>query len=236
MRPEEKNKAACAGEIVAGEAAPTLGQPSDQPAGNHDLTHGMGIAYDCKSAWDSMNGSDCLRQCGRCQLWVVKADGMSDDGFLKLLDDNANLFNSAIEKASSNSARSVAAKFVDFKNLKLYRRHDGTFTVGDCYAVRYAKSATVAVYFMLPFVLLGLTYAMAPGYLVPWFNHPIARLVIIALVPWHGLGTWLFSRTSNFALQMVIAVFFMGPLILVPQLGPTTDTIQQALGPLERGK
>lgn len=178
----------------------------------HDLIHGAKIARNCESRWDSMQAqteNDCLRQCQRCNLWVVKATDPSSNNFQQLLQNNANLF----------------------KNKQLFRCQDGTFTLGDCYAKRYSSYWNVAAASSVPLYLL-LTYIMAPGYIIPFLNHPIGKIVFLGLLAWHILGSLLFARTNNFLLRLAIFIIFSMPLIIVPMIGPAHMGIMQALGPV----
>jgi tight adherence protein B len=50
----------------------------------------------------------------------------------------------------------------------------------------------------LPYGITLMTYVATPGYIVPFLNHPIARLVLFALVCWEALGFWILMKLTTF--------------------------------------
>lgn len=50
----------------------------------------------------------------------------------------------------------------------------------------------------LPYGITLMTYLATPGYIVPFLNHPIARLVMIALICWEGIGFWILMKLTTF--------------------------------------
>lgn len=58
--------------------------------------------------------------------------------------------------------------------------------------------ATAAFIGGLPYFITGITYISSPGYMIPFFNHPIARIVFIALIIWEGIGFWILMKITTF--------------------------------------
>ena len=58
--------------------------------------------------------------------------------------------------------------------------------------------ATAMFIGVLPYGITGLTYAMTPGYIIPFFNHPIARIVFIGLILWEFVGFWILMKLTTF--------------------------------------
>lgn len=58
--------------------------------------------------------------------------------------------------------------------------------------------ATAAFIGVLPYGITALTYVMTPGYIIPFFNHPIARIVFISLVIWECIGFWFLMKLTTF--------------------------------------
>jgi tight adherence protein B len=58
--------------------------------------------------------------------------------------------------------------------------------------------ATAAFIGCLPYGITLLTYVMTPGYIVPFLNHPIARMVLAALITWELAGFWLLMKMTTF--------------------------------------
>ncbi|MBX9690004.1 MAG: type II secretion system F family protein [Candidatus Obscuribacterales bacterium] len=50
----------------------------------------------------------------------------------------------------------------------------------------------------LPYFITGMTYVMAPGYITPFLNHPIARIVFIAMMLWEALGAYILVKMTTF--------------------------------------
>ncbi len=50
----------------------------------------------------------------------------------------------------------------------------------------------------LPYLVTLLTYLISPGYIVPFLNHPVARLVVFALMAWEGFGAWVLLKMTTF--------------------------------------
>ncbi|HEY9785974.1 MAG TPA: type II secretion system F family protein [Candidatus Obscuribacterales bacterium] len=50
----------------------------------------------------------------------------------------------------------------------------------------------------LPYGITLMTYLASPGYIVPFLNHPIARIVLILLIIWEGIGFWILLKMTTF--------------------------------------
>ncbi len=50
----------------------------------------------------------------------------------------------------------------------------------------------------LPYLVTLLTYLISPGYIVPFLNHPIARMVLLALIIWEAIGAWILIKMTTF--------------------------------------
>ncbi len=50
----------------------------------------------------------------------------------------------------------------------------------------------------LPYGITLMTYLATPGYIVPFLNHPVARIVMVALVCWEGIGFWILMKLTTF--------------------------------------
>ena len=58
--------------------------------------------------------------------------------------------------------------------------------------------ATAAFIGCLPYGITAMTYLASPGYIVPFLNHPIARIVLFVLVCWELLGFWILLKMTTF--------------------------------------
>ena len=50
----------------------------------------------------------------------------------------------------------------------------------------------------LPYVVTLLSYLVSPGYIVPFLNHPIARIVLFFLIIWEAIGAFLLIKMTTF--------------------------------------
>lgn len=50
----------------------------------------------------------------------------------------------------------------------------------------------------LPYGITFLTYLISPGYIVPFLNHPIARIVLFVLIIWEAIGAWILLKMTTF--------------------------------------
>lgn len=201
-----------AGEISTSEI------PSAEIQSIHELTHAMKPARNCGVSWDTMQGDDSFRKCSRCHLYVLKPRETSESGLLQLLQDN--------RPSLSN----------DRRKQQLFRRADGTFTLGDCNAHRRPRPRTVAIVFLVPLAFVGYCYAMAPDHIIPFLNHPIMKIGLAILVGWHAIGCSLISRTTARWTQIVLLTVFCAPLPGFCMIGPAVIVILQAFGGFAAGK
>lgn len=50
----------------------------------------------------------------------------------------------------------------------------------------------------LPYLITIVTYVMTPGYIVPFLNHPVARIVMAVLICWELFGFWILMKMTTF--------------------------------------
>jgi tight adherence protein B len=50
----------------------------------------------------------------------------------------------------------------------------------------------------LPYGITTFTYIFSPGYMIPFLNHPIARIVLAALIIWEAIGFWILMKMTTF--------------------------------------
>jgi len=50
----------------------------------------------------------------------------------------------------------------------------------------------------LPYGITLITYFISPGYIIPFLNHPVARIVMFAMVLWEGVGAWILMKMTTF--------------------------------------
>ena len=80
------------------------------------------------------------------------------------------------------------------------------------------------------------TCLFAPGYILPFFQNPLALALTIGLFVWELIGLFIActpasTKVSILRWMLIIPVFVL-PLTVVPMLGPAFLTISQALGPV----
>lgn len=50
----------------------------------------------------------------------------------------------------------------------------------------------------LPYFITAMTYVMAPGYITPFLNHPIARIIFIGMMIWEAIGAYILVKMTTF--------------------------------------
>jgi len=73
------------------------------------------------------------------------------------------------------------------------------FRLRDFMAALTAQGKATAVFIgCLPYFITGMTWMFAPGYMLPFLNHPIARIVFIAMIIWEGIGFYILMKLCTF--------------------------------------
>lgn len=73
------------------------------------------------------------------------------------------------------------------------------FKIRDHLNALTAQGKATAVFVgVLPYAITLLTYAMAPGYVGPFLNNPLARIIMTVLVFWEGIGAWILLKMTTF--------------------------------------
>ncbi len=94
----------------------------------------------------------------------------------------------------------------------------------------------------LQFGIYFATYFTAAGFITPFLNHPVARLLISAVFIWEigaiALHWWLapITKWNRAMLRIFVVLFALIPGLLLPMLGPACIAILGALGPIVTGK
>ena len=94
----------------------------------------------------------------------------------------------------------------------------------------------------LQFGIYFATYFTAAGFITPFLNHPVARLLISAVFVWEigacALHWWLapITKLNRAMLRIFVVLFAIIPGLLLPVLGPACIAILVALGPIVTGK
>jgi tight adherence protein B len=73
------------------------------------------------------------------------------------------------------------------------------FRLRDFMAALTAQGKATAVFIgCLPYFIGGMTYMMAPSYIIPFLNHPVARIICILLMIWELIGFWILMKLCTF--------------------------------------
>lgn len=83
-----------------------------------------------------------------------------------------------------------------------------------------------------PLFLWFFAYLAYPGFILPFLNHPIARLVLLAALVWLLIGMAFMLRARKIWQFVLLALLFPVPVNLIPMLGPAVVTIIQVEGPV----
>ncbi len=50
----------------------------------------------------------------------------------------------------------------------------------------------------LPYFITAMTYLIAPGFIQPFLNHPLARIVLFAMMVWEAIGAYILVKMTTF--------------------------------------
>jgi|SRR6516162_7827599 hypothetical protein len=80
-----------------------------------------------------------------------------------------------------------------------------------------------------PLILIAFAFLTAPGFVIPFFNNPIARLAGLGALVWLLLGFFVMHKYSKWWQRSIAMLIFPLPVALFPMLGPAIVTIISAL-------
>lgn len=73
------------------------------------------------------------------------------------------------------------------------------FKLRDFLAALTSQGKATAMFIgCLPYGITLITYCATPGYIIPFLNNPIARIVLILLIIWEALGFYILMKMTTF--------------------------------------
>lgn len=73
------------------------------------------------------------------------------------------------------------------------------FKLRDYMAALTAQGKMTALFIgCLPYFITAMTWLMAPSYIGPFLNNPIARIIMILLIIWEGIGAYILVKMTTF--------------------------------------
>lgn len=73
------------------------------------------------------------------------------------------------------------------------------FRLRDFLASLTAQGKMTALFIgALPYFITVMTYWIAPGYIMPFLNHPVARIVFIIMMIWEAIGAYILVKMTTF--------------------------------------
>lgn len=94
------------------------------------------------------------------------------------------------------------------------------------------RIATIIFIGMTPIIFLFMCWLCVPGYVIPFYNHPIGRLAILVLLLWSFIGMGIMFTARKLWQYSLLSIVFQLPVMLLVALGPACLTISSALGPV----
>lgn len=85
---------------------------------------------------------------------------------------------------------------------------------------------------LLPWVVLGLTALVSPGYIGPFLQHPVGFACMLIGLIMSGIAYAVLQATKVWVVWVVAILFLILPQLVVPMVAPACLTIMQALGPV----
>ena len=73
------------------------------------------------------------------------------------------------------------------------------FKLRDFLAALTSQGKATALFIgCLPYGITMITYIATPGYIIPFLNHPVARIVLLLLIIWEGIGFYILMKMTTF--------------------------------------
>ena len=73
------------------------------------------------------------------------------------------------------------------------------FKLRDFLAALTSQGKATALFIgCLPYGITMITYLATPGYIIPFLNHPVARIVLLLLIIWEGIGFYILMKMTTF--------------------------------------
>ncbi len=73
------------------------------------------------------------------------------------------------------------------------------FKLRDFLAALTSQGKATAMFIgCLPYGITLITYCATPGYIIPFLNNPIARIVLLMLIIWEGIGFYILMKMTTF--------------------------------------
>jgi hypothetical protein len=87
-----------------------------------------------------------------------------------------------------------------------------------------------------PIAWIAFVYLISPGFIIPFLNHPIGRLMQLAGLVWLLIGFFVRRKCSKWWQRLIATLIFSLPVALIPLLAPAIITIILAFGPMPQNK
>lgn len=94
------------------------------------------------------------------------------------------------------------------------------------------RIATIIFIGFTPIIFLFMCWLCIPGYVIPFYNHPVCRIAILALLLWSFIGMGIMFTARKLWQYALMSFVFQLPVMLLVALGPAVLTISSAVGPI----
>jgi hypothetical protein len=93
----------------------------------------------------------------------------------------------------------------------------------------------LALVAILPFFGALLLYLFTPGFIVPFLNNDIVRIILLALLLWECLGLIVLFRANDWKTWWLFSIIFTQPILVTLMIGPYVVMLVNFFGPLMSG-
>lgn len=100
--------------------------------------------------------------------------------------------------------------------------------------VRAQRLRIALCWAVVPYIILGYFYIICPGYLIPFFHHPIASAFMLLALTWQKIGVVIQDRMGSSPWQAAVILIFYAPMLMLPFMGPSFTSIVICMGPVLR--
>lgn len=88
-------------------------------------------------------------------------------------------------------------------------------TIATPQAVLKSKALSALKFTLITFVIAAIPFILAPGFLLPAFNHPVVRSCLMIVLTWNLVGAALYANVQTRRAKVFLFLIFAIPLMTI---------------------